>query len=56
MDKSMDKKFRRLYLHEIAINLIPQQYYCTKAKKYQGIKAKETSHDFKMSMPSCRMH
>ena len=32
MDKSMDKKFRRLYLHEIASNLVPQQLFCTKAK------------------------
>ena len=31
MDKSMDKKFRRLYLHEIAFNLIPKQVFCTKA-------------------------
>ena len=25
-------KLRRLYLHEIAFNLVPQQLYCTKAK------------------------
>ena len=43
----------RLFLHEIAINLVPQQLFCTKAKKYQGVK--ENKHDFEMSMPSCRM-
>ena len=32
VDKSMDKKIRRLYLHEIAFNLIPQQLFCTQAK------------------------
>ena len=32
MNKSMDKKFRRLYLHEIAFNLILQPLFCTKAK------------------------
>ena len=26
------KKIRRLYLHEITFNLIPQQLFCTKAK------------------------
>ena len=49
----MDKKFRKLYLHKIAFNLIPQQVFCTKAKKYQGVKEKK--HDFEMSMPSCGM-
>ena len=28
----MDKKFRRLYLHKTAFNLVPQQLFCTKAK------------------------
>ena len=32
VNKSMDKKFRRLYLYEIAFNLIPQPLFCTKAK------------------------
>ena len=32
VDKSMDKKFRRLYLYKIAFNLIPQQLFCTEAK------------------------
>ena len=49
----MDKKFRRLYLHEIAFNLIPQQVFFAQSKKYQGVK--EEKHDFEMSMPSCRM-
>ena len=49
----MDKKFRRLYLHEIAFILVPQQLFCTKAKKYQGVKEKK--HDFEKSMPSFRM-
>ena len=43
----------RVYLHEIAFNLVPQQLFCTKAKKYQGITEKK--HDFEMSMHSCRM-
>ena len=41
MDKSMDKNFCRLYLHELAFNLIPQQLFCTKAKK-SGSQGKET--------------
>ena len=32
VDKSMGKKFRRLHLHKIAFNLVPQQLFCTKAK------------------------
>ena len=32
VDKSMDKKFPILYLHEIAFSLIPQEVFCTKAK------------------------
>ena len=32
VDKSMDKKFRRLYLHKIAFHLLPQQFFGTKAK------------------------
>ena len=43
----MNKKFHRLYLHEIAFDLIPQQLFCTKTKKYQGVKEKK--HDFEMS-------
>ena len=53
MDKSKDIKFRTLYLHEIVFKLVPQQLFCTKAKKYWGVKEKK--HDFEMSMPSCRM-
>ena len=44
----MNKKIGRLYLHEIAFSLIPQQLFCTKAKNYQGVKEKK--HDFEMSM------
>ena len=33
VNKSMDKKFRRLYLHEIGFNLIQQPLFCTTAKK-----------------------
>ena len=33
MDQSMDKKFHRLLIHEIAFNLIPQHLFYTKAKK-----------------------
>ena len=50
----MDKKFHRLYLHEIAFNLIPQQLFCTKATKDHGVKVKENY--FEMSMPLCRMY
>ena len=32
VDKSMDKEFRRLYLHEMTFNLIPKQLFYTKAK------------------------
>ena len=53
MDKSMDKKFHRLLIHEIAFNLIPQHLFYTKAKKYQEVNEKK--HDFKRSMSSCRM-
>ena len=52
MCKSMDKKIRRSYLHEIAFTLIPQQLSCTKAIK---IRKSRKKHDFEMSMPSCRM-
>ena len=45
----MDKKFHRLYLHEIAFNLIAQQLFCKKPK----ISVKQKKHDFEMSMPSC---
>ena len=54
MDKSKDKKFRTLYLHEIVFKLVPQQLFCTKAKKYRGVKEKK--HDFEMSMPSCSIN
>ena len=52
VNTSMDKKFCRLYLREIAFNLIPQQlYYTIESNYFQGIKEKK--HDFEMSMPSC---
>ena len=38
MYKPMDKKFRSLYLHKIAFNPMPQQLFCIKTKKYQGVK------------------
>ena len=44
----MDKKFGRLYLHEIAFNILPQQLFCTRAKNYQGVKEKK--HDFEMTV------
>ena len=41
VDKSMDKKFCRLYLHKNAFNLIPQQLFYTKAN-ISGSEGKET--------------
>ena len=39
------KKFCRLYLREMAFNLIPQQlYYTIESNFFQGIKEKK--HDF----------
>ena len=34
------KKIRRLHLHKIAFNLVPQQLFCT--KKISGSQGKET--------------
>ena len=38
----MDKKFRILYLHEIAFNLTPQQLFCTKATNITESQGKDT--------------
>ena len=49
----MDKKFHRLYLHEIAFNQFKTTTITAilnKSKKYQGVNEKK--HDFEMSMPS----
>ena len=49
----MDKIFRKLYLHEIAFNLIHKSFIA-KSIKYQGVE-QIMKHDFEMSLPSCRM-
>ena len=41
------KNFCRLYLNEIAFNLIPQQLFCTKAI---NIRKSRKKHDFEMSI------
>ena len=46
------KTFCRLYLHEIAFNLISQQLLYTK-QSISGSQGKK--HDFEMFMPSCWM-
>ena len=49
----MDKKFRRLYLYEIAFNLIPQPLFGTKANIIR--ESRKRNMILEMSMPSCRM-
>ena len=45
VDLSMDKTFRRLYLHEITLNFATTVIF-HKSKKYQGVKPKK--HDSKI--------
>ena len=52
VDKFMDKRFRRLYLHKIAFNLIPQRLSCTKAK---NIRESRKRNMILISLPSSRM-
>ena len=52
VDKFMDKRFRILYLHKIAFNLIPQRLSCTKAK---NIRESRKRNMILISLPSCRM-